>query len=210
MKDFDLAARMRIASQDDTPKAFGARLISVILHPFLVGPVVFLHFSFAGTENPAFGWLVWSITFIATNVVIGTYVALMKRRGITTSVDVPERLLRRKPFAIGAAGYAVATLVLYLIEAPVTVVVLMSIYAVNTIIATVINHWWKISIHGMAISGVLVPFLYLYGGSWWWLFMLFPLMIYSRTKLKAHTPAQAISGIALAFILTWLQLELWI
>jgi len=201
---------MRLASRDDTPRAFGAKVISVILHPFIVGPVVFMHFSFAGTENPAFGWLVWCITFIATNVVIGSYVGLMKRRGITESVDVPERLLRRKPFAIGAAGYAAATILLSLIDAPVTVVVLMSIYAVNTVIATVINHWWKISIHGMAIAGVIVPFLYLYGGSWWWLLVLFPFMIYSRTKLKAHTPAQAISGVVLAFILTWLQLKFWI
>jgi len=206
MEDFERSTQIEVAFQEHK----FARFISVVLHPFLIGPVVFLYFSLSETDDPAFGWLVWFITFLATNVVIGSYVGLMKKRGITDSVDVPDRILRRKPFTVGSLGYLAATVVLWMIQAPIVVVALMAIYAVNTMIATVINHWWKISIHGMAISGVIVPFLYLYGGIWWFLITLFPLMIYSRVKLKAHSPAQAISGIALAFVLTWIQLEFWI
>lgn len=205
MKDINLSARIRSGLDEQSV----ARFISVILHPFLIGPVVFLYFSLAGTDRLAFGWLVWFITFLATNVVIGVYVGLMKREGITRSVDVPERALRLRPFLVGSLGYVLAAIVLYLIHAPVVVTALMSIYAVNTIIATVINNWWKISIHGMAVAGVIVPFLYLHGGAWWWLALLFPAMAYSRVKLKAHSPAQVISGMSLAFVLTWLQLEFW-
>lgn len=205
MKDINLSARIR-AGMDD---GILARYISIILHPFLIGPIVFLYFSLTGTENLLFGWLVWFITFLATNVVIGAYVGLMKHRGVTTSVDVPERALRFRPFLVGSLGYVLAAIGLYLISAPEIVTILMSIYAVNTIIATMINNWWKISIHGMAIAGVIVPFLYLYGRGWWWLVLLFPAMAYSRIKLKAHTPSQVISGISLAFVLTWLQLEFW-
>lgn len=187
-----------------------AKLISTLFHPFLVGPLAFLHFSLAKTENIWFGWLVWGVTFLATNVVIGTYVFLMKRRGLTTSVDVPERMLRRKPFVIGTIGYIIATGILYLINAPLVVVALMGIYAVNTAIATIISHWWKISIHGMSIGGTLVPFLFLYGGIWWLATLVLPAMVYSRVRLKAHSTAQAIAGIALAFVLTWIELELWL
>lgn len=187
-----------------------ARLISSIFHPFLVGPLAFLHFSLAYAERLWFGWTVWGITFIATNVVIGSYVFFMKRRGLTTSVDVPERMLRRKPFIIGTIGYVIATGVLVVIGAPRIVWALMAIYAVNTAIATFISHWWKISIHGMSIGGTIVPFLYLYGGGWWWTLLIFPAMVYSRVKLKAHSRGQAIAGIVLAFILTWIELELWL
>ncbi len=206
MKDLNFSARTGLDSEEEIL----ARFISTILHPFLIGPVVFLHFSLAGTERFGFGMLVWLFTFVATNVVIGTYVALMKKWGVTDSIDVPERVLRLKPFMVGSVGYIIAALILYLIEAPVVVTALMAIYAVNTIIATLINQWWKISIHGMAIGGVMVPFLFLYGGYWWLLLLLFPPIVYSRVKLKAHTPAQAISGVALAFLLTWLQMWWWL
>ncbi|MBS1271495.1 MAG: hypothetical protein MAGBODY4_00627 [Candidatus Marinimicrobia bacterium] len=187
-----------------------AKLISSLFHPFLVGPLAFLHFSLAYTDELWFGWVVWGITFIATNLVIGTFVFLMKRRGLTTSVDVPERMLRRKPFIIGTIGYVIATIILYAIGAPRIVWALMAIYAVNTAIATFISHWWKISIHGMSIGGTLVPFLYLYGGLWWFGLLVFPAMIYSRVKLKAHSVGQAVAGITLAFILTWIELALWL
>lgn len=187
-----------------------AKLISRVLHPFVLGPVVFLYFSLTFTNSLGFGLLVWFITFLATNVSIGLYVYSMKHRGRTTSIDVPDRILRRAPFRVGIAGYALATLVLYFIDAPVVVIALMGVYTINTSIAMVINHWWKISIHGMGLGGTLVPLLYLYGGLWWFCTLLFPVMIYSRVKLKAHTPAQAISGITLAFVLTWIQFAIWI
>ncbi len=187
-----------------------AKLISVVLHPFIVGPLAFLYFSITQTQSLWFGSGVWLITFVATDVVIGVYVSLMKHRGQTRSIDVPERIQRNKPFIIGVFGYVIATGILWLIGAPIVVVALMSIYAVNTAIATIINLRWKISIHGMSIGGSLVPFLFLFGGFWWLLVLCFPLMIYSRVKLRAHTLAQATAGIALAFVLTWIQLYLWL
>jgi len=196
-------------TSDDDNRAL-ARIISQIFHPFLVGPVAFLYFSLAYTESNSFGMLIWFITFLATNVVIGSYVLLMKKRGQTTSVDVPERMLRRKPFLVGTVGYVIATIVLYSIGAPKIVTALMGVYAVNTAIATFISHWWKISIHGMSIGGTLVPFLYLYGGIWWLATLLLPAMVYSRVKLNAHTPAQAVAGVALAFVLTWIELQLYL
>ena len=187
-----------------------AKFISTVLHPFILGPLAFLYFSISGTENIWFGWLVWIITFLATNVVTGIYLTRMKRNGLTESIDVPERVRRQKPFIMGIFGYLIAAAILHFIGAPVIVVAMMTIYAINSAIATAINYWWKISIHGMAVAGTLVPFIFLYGGYWWWALLLFPAMIFSRTRLKAHTPAQVITGITLAFILTWIQLELWI
>jgi membrane-associated phospholipid phosphatase len=187
-----------------------AKYISTFLHPFVLGPLVFLYFSLHDTDNVWFGWMVWFITFIANNVITGVYLTRMKRIGMTSSIDVPERLLRQKPYIISIFGYIFASILLYIIEAPIIVVAMMLIYAVNSAIATMINQWWKISIHGMAVSGTMVPFIYLYGGYWWFALALFPAMVFSRTRLKAHTTSQVIAGITLAFILTWIQLELWI
>ncbi len=187
-----------------------AKYISRILQPVILAPVSFLYFSFARTSDLWFGTLVWIITFIATNVVMLLYLESMKRDGLTASIDVPERIRRQKPFIVGIIGYLIASALLYLIGAPLIVVAIMTIYAVNTFIATIITSWWKISIHGMSVSGTLVPFIFLFGGYWWWAVLLFPAMIFSRTKLKAHTPAQVAAGITLAFVLTWIQLELWI
>ena len=192
-----------VGNQDDLRIA---RAISWILPPFIVAPLVFVYLALNHTQSIWFGWLVWFVTFLATNVVIGLYVSSMKRRGTTSSIDVPERLKRRRPFMVGVIGYVAATVILLIIDAPDVVTVLMAIYAVNTTLATVINQWWKISIHGMSVGGTLVPFLYLYGGYWWLLVLAYPLMIYSRVKLRAHTLAQVVAGIAMAFILTWIQL----
>lgn len=194
----------------DTFERNAAKFISTVLHPFIIGPLAFLYFSITRTESIWFGWLVWIITFLATNVVTGVYLTYMKRSGITDSIDVPERIQRQKPFTLGIFGYLIATAILYAIGAPRIVVAMMAIFAINSAIATIINYWWKISIHGMAVAGTLVPFIFLYGSYWWWAVLLFPAMIFSRTRLKAHTPAQVTAGITLAFILTWIQLELWI
>ncbi|MCF7805362.1 MAG: hypothetical protein K9N46_09350 [Candidatus Marinimicrobia bacterium] len=200
-----------VAEQTSGEKNLGMpRLISNLFHPFLVGPAAFLYFSLAYTDRIAFGMLVWFITFLATNVVIGLYVFFMKRRGETVSVDVPERGMRRKPFMVGTVGYVVASVVLLAIGAPRIVWALMAIYAVNTAIATFISHWWKISIHGMSVGGTIVPFLYLYGGLWWLATLVLPAMVYSRVKLKAHSVSQAVMGIVLAFVLTWIELKLWL
>lgn len=185
-----------------------ARLISAILHPLIVAPVTFVillcHTEIGRTKMV----LLFGLVIIAIVVVPLLSVVHLKRRGRTASLDVPERANRINPFLISILGYFIVWALLKLTGAPQPVTVLMWIYTTNTAIATFITHYWKISIHGMALGGPIAALGWVVSPGFYWVAIAAPLIVYSRVKLKAHSIAQVICGFLLGFLLTLIQLAI--
>ncbi len=78
----------------------------------------------------------------------------------------------------------------------------------NTIGLTVINYFWKISVH--AIGGATFAGLLFFMGSGLFIYFLILIMLVgiSRYILKVHTPAQIIAGTLFGFLLTVLQMNI--
>jgi len=179
-----------------------AKYISVLLHPFVCATIAFL-FLLSNTYISLSKYLIIiGITFSATVVFPTIQVLIMKHRGHTASMDIPEREKRIKPLFFGVIFYSVALILLWIFRSPKPIIILMWAYAFNTTVATVITKYWKVSIHGMALGGpiaalgIIVSPLY-----FWYFFLVFP-MAYSRVKLKAHTTTQVFTGFILGFLLT--------
>ncbi len=185
-----------------------AQYISVILHPFVCGLLAFLLIlSDACVAFPQF-LLISAIIVAAIVAFPALHVMAMKRAGQTASLDIPERTNRISPFVYSIIVYIVSLFVLWIVGAPKAVLVLMWAYAFNTMVATLITKYWKISIHGMALGGPVAAIGQVISPTWFWGTLLIVPMTYSRVKLKAHTSLQVIVGFALGFILTIFHFKL--
>jgi len=179
-----------------------AKYISVLLHPFICATVAFL-LLLSDSFLPLSKYLVIvGITFSATVVLPALQVIIMKRRGQTSSLDIPEREVRINPFIKSAIIYGVALIFLWIIHAPQSVTILMWAYAFNTAVATIITKYWKISIHGMALGGPIAALGIVVSPFYFWCLLLILPITYSRVKLNAHTTLQVLAGFTLGFILT--------
>jgi membrane-associated phospholipid phosphatase len=99
---------------------------------------------------------------------------------------------------------------LVLLNAPESLVALMTCYVVNSLVMLAITQVWKISIHASGIAGPATFLLHQYGV----LMLLFLALLlpvgWARIKLKAHSPNQVVVGALLTIILTWAQSELYL
>lgn len=187
---------------------FLAKIISVVLHPFIISSATFLIFLIY-SDIPVFNRVViMTVALIATVVFPMLHVISMKKRGDTISLDIPEREKRIYPFLLSILIYLIALGVLWLIRSPKPILILMWAYAFNTTVATIVTRYWKISIHGMALGGPVAALGIVISPAFYWLTPSALLILFSRVKLKAHTPAQVITGFILGFLLTYIHFKL--
>ena len=137
------------------------------------------------------------VTVIPTAVTYYVSIKLGRKDG-----DIPDRRLRSKPMMLGVLSYVIGTIILYLMDAPDIIWVLMLCYAVVTFVMTIITLYWKISIHSVGVVG---PSMALAVAFWPWgllYLLLLPPIAWSRYVLKRHTPAQLVVGALTGFVIT--------
>ncbi len=188
------------------------QLISNLSSAPVFGGIISLIFIFSkiGTLPNAQIVLVSIISLLFITIFPLTYVFLFvkkRRKFQDIDYDLSDRSLRIKPFIIIIISYAIGTITLFYINAPVLIKSLMFCYLSNGLIMFLITLFWKISIHTSGITGPLTIFIYKFG------IIYAPLLLIAipvgliRIKLKKHLPSQVIAGAVLTIILTWLQLK---
>ncbi|MGB9936392.1 MAG: PAP2 family protein [Methanobacterium sp.] len=133
-----------------------------------------------------------------------------RRDDIEIDMDIPERTERFYPLLMVITSYALGTILLYLLNAPLITTVLMFCYFTNTLAVFFINLYWKISIHAMGITGPVVALIFVFGPLGTIFALLVPLVMWSRLYLKEHTFSQVIMGAMLGFTFTTLQIYIFI
>ena len=185
-----------------------ARIISIIINPFIIAPLCFGLILFSETGSNYKTWIYFIISMITVVIIPLIYIYTMKKKGQTSSMDIPERAKRIKPFLFNSGLFLIGLIVIILFGAPKPIVALMTVYTINTLLAAVITKYWKISIHGMCAGGPIAVLGYLISSSYYLWILALPLLVYSRVALKAHTVMQVIAGFSLGFILTIIQMKL--
>lgn len=183
-----------------------AKLISIIFQP-LVMPLVtllivfnsdtFLSFTISNELKTFIYFL-----FIAFTVVFPTLIFLwLVKRGIISSLDMPEASERRIPFLISIILYFALYYLLRKLALPELVYLLLLGTILSIVVCFFITIIWKISIHMIAVGGVIGSLLGLsirLGADFTFpiyaVVLLSGLIGYARLKLYAHTPAQVYSG----------------
>ncbi len=188
------------------------QLISNFTSAPIFGGFIFLIFIFSkiGTLPNAQIAIISFVSLLFITVIPVTYVFLFvkkKRKFQDIDYDISDRNLRVKPFIAVLISYALGTITLFYIDAPVLIKGLMFCYFLNGLIMFLITLFWKISIHTSGITGPLTIFIYEFGIIYAPLLLIVVPVGWMRIKLKKHLPSQVIAGAVLTIILTLLQLK---
>jgi membrane-associated phospholipid phosphatase len=185
-----------------------ARLISLIFNPLWFS-IIFLFYlvsskDFSRSDNIGIIIAGSLSAFVLPVLIIG----YMVRVGKTSHMDIPERSKRIVPFIIFSIIYGVTFLISYKIGLPGAFNVVVFAIFINTIIYGIITLWWKISIHCAGVAGYLSATMLIMGQRNIFLWLIIPVLCWSRIRLKAHTPMQTAVGAALGGTLTWIEIVL--
>ena len=172
-----------------------ARLVSLLLSPPLVWALMAVPVALRDAETTAQGLRNAGLYGLLVSLLPMLYVALMVRRGEISSLDMPLRAERRRPFLVSIACTALAWWILQSSGAPgvMPFFALCSLALITSI--ALITLVWKVSMHMMSITGVMVTAYAFFGPGWALLVLpLWLLVAAARLQLGRHNPAQLLGG----------------
>jgi hypothetical protein len=187
----------------------------VILPPLLFGAVL-VH---VGAPTGEAMWAAGVALLFFSLIPLG-YVMRQVQLRRTSSVEVPERLNRTRPFFVGIASTLAAVIVLFVTsESSGLAVALGLFHALNLVMIMLVNLRWKISVHMASLAGVASMLLVV---SWlvepalptypfatlrivWILVLLIPVLAWARVRTGAHTRLQVVAGTSFGLFIPALQ-----
>lgn len=170
-----------------------ARFISFVFNPlFLLFPVpYFLVFYETKDSIYAFKWTIFSGLFI---FIVAVFAVIAVKKGVFTDLDVSHREQRPLLFLfVGILCMFYLTSLSFLKGPPVLFLTIICVL-IALLFVSLINTRVKASIHVATVSAVIVTIGLLYGGMHYLVFLLIPLIGWSRVKIKRHTISEAIIG----------------
>lgn len=170
-----------------------ARFLSFILNPLMVIVLVpfFLVYRTTGDLFAAFNWTIYTLLFL---LIIGVFILLGVRKGIFTDYDVSKREQRPLLFLISIVLTVLYLIGLYFFNAPRILLIVTSVLLVGIVSASIINHWIKASMHVATVTAIIVGLVAVYGGYFYLLLLLIPVVAYIRVRAKRHTVPETIVG----------------
>jgi hypothetical protein len=187
-----------------------AQFISVLFHPLLMTTYLFfiLTFSLPGILQPIRPslWFLFLI-FLMTCLLPSLNFIFFRVTGTIKSLQMFNRNERILPFAFVTILYVVVTFMFYLKFPAPNVLKLMMIITAMVITSAIITLFYKVSVHSLAICGMLGILLPLNNASEQGL-LLYPTIgtillagavMSSRLQLNAHVPREVMVGGILGF-----------
>lgn len=177
--------------------------VSMVTQPPFLSIVAFILLNLQVQDVPRQLLFDAVCSVFALVIPVGAIAYFGKKTG-NSELDVERREDRFPPLVIGALGYLVGCIALYLMGAPDVVWILMLCYCVVTATITVITFRWKISIHACGCVGPSIALIVQYGPLGALFFLFLPFTVWSRYVKGKHTPAQLVCGALLGGILSCL------
>lgn len=190
-----------------------ASSISIILHPFFIPSFVMLallnlNVFMAFVIPLSIRLWIQGMIFILTFAMPIVMIFFLHRAKIISSIYMENRSDRFYPLIMTAVFWGMAYYLLSKTGLPVLYYEFLLGGLAAIIVATVVNHFWKISIHMLGMGGLTGVFL---GMSFRLGMDIFPLIAasilfsglvgYSRIKLNSHNPLQVYTGYGVGALL---------
>ena len=193
------------SSRSTDPLNTSARVISFIFHPLLM-PVYGLTIIFSAPT--LYGYIPFEIKKILLLIVLINNVLLplsllpfFIHRRIISSWTIGERRERLIPLIVTSIFYLVTTIIVFRLTVPYFLKSYFLAAFILTLLGTIINMWWKISLHsvgaGALIAVILILSLRMYTPLLWYLIPAIisgSAVLSSRLQLNIHSPGQVWSG----------------
>ena len=183
-----------------------AKFISYLLHPLLLPTyallVLFGQSAYFIMMLPAnFRWAMLGLIVGNTVLLPVIIIWMMRTRGIISSMQLPERRERTFPFIITALAYFATYIMLRNMGLPSIYLLFILGGAILTVLATLINFFWKISIHMLGMGGItggfigLMLFRSIYSPMLLIVIILLSALVaFARLKLNTHNESQVYVG----------------
>ena len=178
-----------------------ARAVSVITHAPFLSAMMFVLLGLTA-DDAAIAIVSIVVALVTATVVPVAAVQHYSVKYGNKDGDVVRGEDRARPLLFGVASYIVGSVLLWSVDAPRIMTVMMVSYAVSTAAVAIISTRWKISIHAM---GVIGPAMALSLAYWPWglaMFLLLPPVAWSRYIRGKHTPAQLVGGAVFGLLST--------
>jgi membrane-associated phospholipid phosphatase len=181
-----------------------ARIISNTLHPMTLGILSFLVIGYHALPQHRLAGLTWAVFGIICQIIPGIlFFTIRMRQGAYTDEDVSVRSQRNELYFFSLVILLVNLPLLAWLHAPIDFLVLVLSTLLISLMAWVINLFWKISVHASsAASCATIAIFYqpvlgvlLWAGA---------LSVgWARVRTRNHTPLQVAAGFVLASLCVW-------
>lgn len=185
-----------------------AQLISDVTNAPILALIVFSIINFYYLNFNDFIIIDAISVFFASILPTAVIIVFFKKKDIHR--DLLKKEDRKIPLIIAIISYFLGTIALFIMQGPPISTALMFCYFSNTIIVMFITVYWKISIHSMGISGPTTGLIFAFGWVGAILGLLGPLVMWSRVYLNRHTVSQVLAGFIFGFVLTTVQMILFL
>lgn len=186
--------------QADTRKRI-ANLTSNILNPFILCLALIFLFSFTSSSSTPEA-MKWAFLSMAVSILpVFLVILYMLRHGKLDNFYIDIRQQRTRIYLIGCFCALISCITLVYLKAPAILVAAFTTGLSTAFIFTLINLWWKISLHTALVAASATVLVLLYGWMAAATLALVPLTAWARIELESHSLAQTVSGALLAALI---------
>jgi hypothetical protein len=173
-----------------------AKIVSDVFSPPVVWAVMSIPIASrdAPSSDKAVLWAFIYIVMLALVPIL--YILFQVRRGNITDMHMPERSERIRPFVVSIFSAIAASVLLKAADASALMMWFVLSSLIQLFVMIVITRVWKISIHMIGITGMVITVGVMFGlVPALILLPLVPIVGVARLNLHRHTRSQVIAGI---------------
>ena len=184
-----------------------AKIISNILHPYVVFPLVVALVAYQISSVPEV-WVKWTVTallpaYLLPLLYMQTRVTILAR---TTGTQVTHRsFFREQPneMLLLACLFGIpSTLILYFLGSPLGIITTMVGVAATTLLIALVNRTYRASFHLALFTSMLMPLVIILALPSLAIAPFILLLGLSRYHLGEHTPTQLVTGFLIGLVVS--------
>jgi hypothetical protein len=182
------------ATTEQTVSGRLARLITEVLAPSVLVTGMTL-VGVVRASRSGRDLLVWGGTALLFCAVVPVAVLIHGvRRGTLSDRHIGDRTQRARPLLLGLTSVAAGLALLAALRAPAVLLAMIVVMFVLGAVCTVVNHWWKLSIHAACAAGSTTLLVLLFGPVLHLGWLLVAAVAWSRVEVRDHTWPQVVAG----------------
>ena len=170
-----------------------AKAISLVtVVPVIALFTILLSFFYNKEIFTGIGWIVYSIIFLT----VLPLMAYPLHRMIPASRRQGRNGERKLAFILAVISYVLGTLVTFLFNAPIIIKKTFIAYLLSGVFLSFVNKGLKVkaSGHACGVSGPITLLINIVGTNMLWLYLIIPLVYWSRINLDRHTLQELLIG----------------
>ena len=179
---------------------FIAKIVSLVSSPSLIIIPLTYGVIFKSTSNITYS-LRWTFISMFFVFLAGLFILYGVVKGYYSNFDISKREQRGSIFAFAIALTIIYMMVIVIFKGPNSILLSLLGFLLGIAVISAVNTKVKASIHLAVFSSVSVALGILYGGVFWALLILAPLVAWSRIRLKKHILSETIIGAVLGTLL---------